>query len=166
MIERLLRSREQFALGKGGGVASLFVGRSQSGVDVDVDVERMILVVGRQPLEALAVHRAQPRARGGHGPLAQPARGKAKVVAVMVGACRGGAVPLKQASGGKGPLLAVGRNDGRVGVLNLSATHNEKARNTPTGSPVTALALSPDGGRVAFGDESGAAGVVGLPAMG
>jgi len=67
--------------------------------------------------------------------------------------------------GGNNPLLAVGRDDGRVGVLNLSATHNEKVRNTPTGAPVTALALSADGGRVAFGDESGAAGVVGLPAM-
>jgi hypothetical protein len=38
-------------------------------------------------------------------------------------------------------------------------------RNAPTGAPVTALALSTDGGRVAFGDESGAAGVAGLPAM-
>ena len=68
-------------------------------------------------------------------------------------------------AGGKGPLLAVGRDDGRVGVLNLSATHNEKVRAAPTGAPVTALALSTDGGRVAWGDESGAAGVAGLPAM-
>lgn len=69
------------------------------------------------------------------------------------------------AAGGKSPLLAVGRDDGRVGVLNLSATHNEKVRNTPSGSPITALALSTDGGRVAWGDEAGAAGVAGLPAM-
>jgi len=68
-------------------------------------------------------------------------------------------------AGGNLPLLAVGRDDGRVGVLNLSATHNEKVRNTPTGAPVTALALSSDGGRVAWGDESGSAGVAGLPAM-
>ena len=68
-------------------------------------------------------------------------------------------------AGGKGPLLAVGRDDGRVGVLNLSATHNEKVRNAPGGAPITALALSTDGGRVAWGDESGAAGVAGLPAM-
>ena len=68
-------------------------------------------------------------------------------------------------AGGKGPLLAVGRDDGRVGVLNLSATANEKVRAAPTGSPITALALSTDGGRVAWGDESGAAGVAGLPAM-
>ena len=68
-------------------------------------------------------------------------------------------------AGGKGPLLAVGRADGRVGVLNLSATANEKVRNTPSGSPISALALSADGGRVAWGDESGAAGVTGLPAM-
>jgi WD40 repeat protein len=68
-------------------------------------------------------------------------------------------------AGGKGPLLAVGRDDGRVGVLNLSATHNEKVRNAPGGAPITALAISTDGGRVAWGDESGAAGVAGLPAM-
>jgi WD40 repeat protein len=68
-------------------------------------------------------------------------------------------------AGGKGPLLAVGRDDGRVGVLNLSATQNEKVRNTATGVPITALALSTDGGRVAWGDENGAAGVAGLPAM-
>jgi WD40 repeat protein len=68
-------------------------------------------------------------------------------------------------AGGKGPLLAVGRDDGRVGVLNLAATANEKVRNAPTGSPITALALSTDGGRVAFGDEAGAAGVAGLPPM-
>jgi WD40 repeat protein len=68
-------------------------------------------------------------------------------------------------AGGKGPLLAVGRDDGRVGVLNLSATQNEKVRNTATGSPITALALSTDGGRVAWGDENGAAGVAGLPPM-
>ncbi len=69
------------------------------------------------------------------------------------------------ATGGKLPLLAVGRDDGRVGVMNLAATHNEKVRNTASGSPITALALSTDGGRVAWGDEAGAAGVGGLPAM-
>ncbi len=68
-------------------------------------------------------------------------------------------------AGGNRPLLAVGRDDGRVGVLNLSATHNEKVRAAGTGAPVTALALSTDGGRVAWGDEVGAAGVSGLPAM-
>lgn len=68
-------------------------------------------------------------------------------------------------AGGNLPLLAVGRDDGRVGVLNLSATHNEKVRNIPTGAPVTALALSADGGRVAWGDEAGHAGVAGLPSM-
>jgi WD40 repeat protein len=68
-------------------------------------------------------------------------------------------------AGGNHPFLAVGRDDGRVGVLNLQATHNEKVRNTPSGSPITALALSTDAGRVAWGDEAGAAGVQGLPAM-
>jgi WD40 repeat protein len=67
--------------------------------------------------------------------------------------------------GGNLPLLAVGRDDGRVGVLNLAVTKNEKVRNEPGGAPITALALSADGGRVAWGDENGAAGVAGLPAM-
>lgn len=60
-------------------------------------------------------------------------------------------------------LLAVGRDDGRIGVLNLQANHMEKVR-IETGAPITALALSADG-RLAWGDEDGRAGVVGLPPM-
>ncbi len=78
----------------------------------------------------------------------------------------GSMVTRVASTGGNSPLLAVGRDDGRVGVLNMAVTRNEKIRNEPTGAPVTALALSHDGGRVAYGDEAGGAGVVGLPAMG
>jgi WD40 repeat protein len=61
-------------------------------------------------------------------------------------------------------LLAVGRDDGRIGVMNLQENRMEKVREI-TGSPISALALSADGGRVAWGDEDGNAGVAGLPLM-
>jgi WD40 repeat protein len=61
-------------------------------------------------------------------------------------------------------LLAVGRDDGRIGVMNLQENRMEKARQE-TGAPISALALSADGGRVAWGDEDGKAGVAGLPLM-
>ena len=61
-------------------------------------------------------------------------------------------------------LLAVGRDDGRIGALNLQANRMEKVR-TQTGAPVSALALSDDGLRLAWGDEAGQAGVVDLPEL-
>jgi hypothetical protein len=61
-------------------------------------------------------------------------------------------------------LLAVGRDDGRIGVMNLQQSHMEKARQDK-GAPISALALSADGGRLAWGDEDGAAGVALLPAL-
>jgi len=61
-------------------------------------------------------------------------------------------------------LLAVGRDDGRIGVMNLQENRMEKVRQE-TGAPISALALSADGGRVAWGDEDGHAGVAGLPLM-
>jgi WD40 repeat protein len=61
-------------------------------------------------------------------------------------------------------LLAVGRDDGRIGVMNLRQSHMEKAR-TDTGAPISALALSEDGRRLAWGDEDGNAGVTELPPM-
>jgi WD40 repeat protein len=69
------------------------------------------------------------------------------------------------AAGGASPLLAVGRDDGRVVVLNLKDTRNHKVRETAGGSPITALALSADGRRLAWGCEDGAAGVAELPAL-
>jgi WD40 repeat protein len=77
-----------------------------------------------------------------------------------------GSLTIRVASaGGNLPLLAVGRDDGRLAVLNLAATRVEKVRGDPTGAAITALALSTDGRRVAWGDEAGRAGVVDLPAM-
>jgi len=61
-------------------------------------------------------------------------------------------------------LLAVGRDDGRIGVMNLQENRMEKVREA-AGSPISALALSADGGRAAWGDEDGNAGVAGLPLM-
>jgi WD40 repeat protein len=61
-------------------------------------------------------------------------------------------------------LLAVGRDDGRIGVMNLQENRMEKVRQD-TGAPISALALSADGGRLAWGDEAGNAGVAGLPLM-
>jgi WD40 repeat protein len=61
-------------------------------------------------------------------------------------------------------LLAVGRDDGRIGVMNLQENRMEKVRQE-TGAPISALALSADGGRLAWGDEDGHAGVAGLPLM-
>jgi WD40 repeat protein len=62
-------------------------------------------------------------------------------------------------------VLAVARDDGRIGVLNLQQNRVEKIR-TETGAPITALAITDDGARLAWGDEDGKAGVVGLPPMG
>jgi WD40 repeat protein len=62
------------------------------------------------------------------------------------------------------PVLAVARDDGRIGVLNLQQNRVEKVRETK-GSPISALALSPDGARLAWGDEDGNAGVADLPPM-
>jgi WD40 repeat protein len=61
-------------------------------------------------------------------------------------------------------LLAVGRDDGRVSVLNLQHSRVETVR-VQTGAPISALALSPDAGRLAWGDEDGNAGVAELPAL-
>ena len=61
-------------------------------------------------------------------------------------------------------LLAVGRDDGRIGVMNLQENRMEKVREA-RGAAISALALSADGGRVAWGDEDGNAGVAGLPLM-
>jgi WD40 repeat protein len=62
------------------------------------------------------------------------------------------------------PVLAVARDDGRIGVLNLQQNRVEKVRET-AGAPISALALSPDGARLAWGDEDGNAGVADLPPM-
>ncbi len=61
-------------------------------------------------------------------------------------------------------MVAGGREDGRVFALALRGAKVEPIR-ADKGAPVSALALSPDGKRVAWGDEDGAAGVSDLPPL-
>lgn len=64
-----------------------------------------------------------------------------------------------------GSALAGGLEDGRVWVIDLGggATHFVKAEKGP---PITALAMSPDGQQIAWGDEDGGAGLVPTPTLG
>jgi WD40 repeat protein len=61
-------------------------------------------------------------------------------------------------------LLAVGRDDGRISVLNLQHNRVETVREA-SGSPISALAMSADARRLAWGDEAGNAGVAELPEL-
>jgi len=54
--------------------------------------------------------------------------------------------------------LAAGLNDGRVWTAELTG-RGLKAIKAQTGSAITALAISPDEKKLAWGDESGAAGL-------
>jgi hypothetical protein len=65
------------------------------------------------------------------------------------------------AASSQGSIVAAGLEDGRVWVAELSQTGVHRVR-TDTGSPITALALSPDESRLAWGDEAGNAGIVAL----
>ena len=60
-----------------------------------------------------------------------------------------------------GSIVAAGLDDGRVWVAELSQTGVHRVRDEK-GSAITALALSPDEGRLAWGDEDGNAGLVSL----
>ena len=60
-----------------------------------------------------------------------------------------------------GVLLAAGLDDGRVWACDLTSRRLETLK-AEKGAPITALAVSPDGDRVAWGDEDGGAGVVEL----
>jgi WD40 repeat protein len=59
-------------------------------------------------------------------------------------------------------LLAGGREDGRVFALELRGKRVETIR-AETGAPISALTVTADGRRLAWGDEEGAAGVIELP---
>jgi WD40 repeat protein len=57
------------------------------------------------------------------------------------------------------PLLAAGLEDGRVWIADLTASGHRMLR-AEKGAAISALTLSPDNRRLAWGDEDGAAGVV------
>ena len=59
-------------------------------------------------------------------------------------------------------LLAAGLEDGRVWVTDLKGRKIEPVR-AQKGAAISALAMSADGKRLAWGDEDGAAGVVDVP---
>ena len=61
-------------------------------------------------------------------------------------------------------ILAAGLDDGRVWACDLTSRRLEPIR-AEKGAAITALAVSPDGRRVAFGDEEGQAGVMDLPGL-
>jgi WD40 repeat protein len=61
-------------------------------------------------------------------------------------------------------ILAAGLEDGRLWACDLTSRRIEQVK-TDKGAPISALALTPDGGRLAWGDEDGGAGVVDLPPL-
>lgn len=64
---------------------------------------------------------------------------------------------------GAGALLLAGRDDGEVWSAHLQSSRRETLREAG-GAAVSALAMSPDGARYAWGDEAGAAAVEATPA--
>ena len=63
-----------------------------------------------------------------------------------------------------GTVLAAGLDDGRVWACDLTSRRLETVK-AEKGAPISALALSADGARLAWGDEEGGAGVVDLPPL-
>jgi hypothetical protein len=63
-----------------------------------------------------------------------------------------------------GSVVAAGLSDGGVWAANMTGGRQTVIRGVG-GASVTALALSADGARLAFGDETGQAGVAVLPAL-
>lgn len=61
-------------------------------------------------------------------------------------------------------ILAAGLDDGRVWACDLTS-HRLEPLKAGKGAPITALAMTPDAARLAWGDEEGGAGVVDLPAF-
>lgn len=57
-----------------------------------------------------------------------------------------------------GQIVAAGLEDGRVWACDLAGQRTEPLK-AEKGPPITALAISPDGRRIAWGDEDGGAGV-------
>lgn len=69
------------------------------------------------------------------------------------------ALVVRVAATPKLSLLAAGLDDGRVWVADLKSGAMDTLK-AEKGAAISALAITPDGGRVAWGDEGGAAGVV------
>jgi WD40 repeat protein len=67
------------------------------------------------------------------------------------------------AAAGDTDRLVAGTDDGRVWFADLSGRDRQMLK-AEKGAPITALAVSADGGRVAWGDETGGAGVTTFPA--
>jgi WD40 repeat protein len=63
-----------------------------------------------------------------------------------------------------GAVLAGGRNNGQLFALRPGGGSTHTLRQDK-GPPITALALSPDGARLAWGDEDGGAGVMDVPPL-
>jgi WD40 repeat protein len=72
-----------------------------------------------------------------------------------------GALVTRAAGVADRPVVAAGLDDGRVWTAELSSTGIRMIK-AEKGPPITALALSPDGRRLAWGDEEGGAGVAEL----
>jgi hypothetical protein len=69
------------------------------------------------------------------------------------------ALVVRVAATPKLSLLAAGLDDGRVWVADLKSGKMDTLK-AEKGAAISALAITADGGRVAWGDEDGAAGVV------
>jgi WD40 repeat protein len=61
-------------------------------------------------------------------------------------------------------VMAAGLEDGRIWACDLTSRRIEQVKTEP-GATISALALTPDGRRLAWGDEDGGAGVVELPPL-
>jgi len=75
-----------------------------------------------------------------------------------------GSTVARVAAAPDGAILAAGLSDGRVWACDLTSRRIETVR-ADTGPPISALAMSADCKRVAWGDEDGAAGVVDLAGL-
>jgi hypothetical protein len=61
-------------------------------------------------------------------------------------------------------VMAAGLDDGRVWACDLTSRRIEPVK-AEKGPPISALAVTPKGDRLAWGDEDGGAGVVDLPPL-